>query len=202
MPLKVEMTGKRFNRFLVLKEGGRANDGKVMWVCQCDCGTIKEVSGSELRGGGTRSCGCLASEFTVSRNKTHGLSSMPEYGVWKGIKKRCFNVKELHYKEYGERGITMCDRWKNSFENFISDMGQRPGDEYTIDRIDFNGNYEPGNCRWVTMKVQGNNKRNNRIIEYRGIKKTLQQWADHLGINVSTLHSRLKVRSVENAFQP
>jgi len=124
------------------------------------------------------------------RNKTHGMRWTREYAAWCAMMTRCTNPNSANYFNYGGRGIKVCDSWK-SFENFYADMGDANG--MTLDRIDVNGNYEPGNCKWSSMKEQGNNKRNNVRIEYCGFDMTAQQWADHTGIGESTIRRRLKL---------
>lgn len=119
------------------------------------------------------------------RNKGNGA-----YSVWILMKQRCLNPKNPAFINYGQRGITVCDRWKHSFDNFLEDMGERPSKLHSIDRIDNNGNYEPLNCRWATRKVQNNNSRNNRYIEFRGQTKTMAQWCEIYKINPTTFYRR------------
>jgi len=202
MPAKINITGLTFGRLTVLSESDlRTKDGKVKWLCRCSCGIEKIISGKELRNGDSRSCGCLERETLLKRNTKHGLSKTPEYHIWKAIKQRCCNIEDHAYKDYGGRGITMCDRWLNSFENFISDMGDKPEGLFSIDRKDNDLGYSPDNCFWATKKEQGKNKRNNRWITHNGETKHLQGWADYFMIPVSTLHSALKVKSFEYLYE-
>lgn len=201
MPKKLDITGQKFNRLLVVQENGRTNDGRVKWLCVCDCGIKTSVSGSELRSGGTKSCGCLASEFIINRNFRHGFSNTDEYSIWKGLKSRCYNPHETYYSHYGGRGISVCEKWLSSFENFISDVGNRPSKLHSIERKDNNGNYEPNNCYWATKKEQASNRRNNRVIYHNGTKMILQQWAEYFKVPVSTLHSQLKVNTFEDIYR-
>lgn len=120
-----------------------------------------------------------------------------EYRAWTSMRSRCFNRNHHKWKNYGGRGITICDRWLKSFESFASDMGQRPGPGYSLDRIDTNGNYEPGNCRWATAREQANNSRSNRVITWNGETLTLTEWARRLGRNAGTLWSQLKIHPPE-----
>lgn len=123
----------------------------------------------------------------------HRKTGTPEHLAWINIKRRCYNQKNASYPAYGGRGIVMCDRWKNDFLAFLDDMGSRPSDQHSIDRIDVNGNYEPGNCRWAVNSTQCNNKRNNVMLTHEGKTQTLSQWAKELGINVDTLWRRINV---------
>ncbi len=177
--------GTKHGRLLILsvekREKGR------FYHCLCDCGTNKLIQDSALRR--TLSCGCLNAELKKSRIK-HGMKRSPKYSVWGGILTRCDNEKDLNYKKYGARGITICDRWRK-FENFYSDMGKRPSANYSIDRIDNSKGYFKENCRWATLIVQANNKTNNRMIEYNGKTQPLSQWAREVGIGRNALKLRL-----------
>lgn len=201
MPKKIDLTGKVFERLTVLAENPiRSNDGKVKWDCICICGNTLTTSGGNLRTGDTRSCGCLEYDMLVLRNLKHGKSKTSEYTIWKGVIRRCYNKNDTFYHYYGGRGIAVCDSWRNSFESFLKDMGERPTITHSIDRRDNNGNYEPENCYWATKKQQGSNKRNNRVISHNNRSMILQDWADHFKIPVSTLHSSLKVNSFDVVF--
>lgn len=155
---KIVLSGKRFGRLVVIKQD-EGKHHKPHWLCRCDCGVEIIVSGSHLRGGITQSCGCLRSEVLIERSTKHGGYGTPEYNSWCAMIQRCTNPKKIDYENYGGRGITICERWRDNFEYFLSDMGYRPGPEYSIDRIDVNGNYEPLNCRWATAKEQRANQR-------------------------------------------
>lgn len=164
--------GEKFNLLTIVKEldyeiqyckGKPSKIRKVL--CACECGNSIEIRLTSLKTGYAKSCGCLTriqSKKNLDR-KTHGMSKSRIYNVWSAMKERCYDKRNKSYKNYGGRGIKVCDRWLNSFENFYQDMGERPSSEYSIDRIDVNGDYEPSNCKWSTAKEQANNRRNGHI---------------------------------------
>lgn len=191
------MIGKRFGKLVVVSEGTkRKGDRQSRWICQCDCGnTTHPINGYDLRNGHTQSCGCLHKE-TMSKNKTtHGKSKTKAYNIHQGIKARCFNPKERFYGSYGGRGITVCDEWKDDFQAFYDYVSKLPHfDEegYSLDRMNNNGNYEPGNVRWATSSEQGNNKRNCHKIEFNGKTHSITEWSKQTGIKRETIYYRLK----------
>jgi hypothetical protein len=186
-----DLTGKRFGRLMVIKRAMNYKRYKeALWLCQCDCGNQTVVAAGHLRDGHTKSCGCLTTEKKVERNTTHGMSKTPIYNIWQLMRIRCNNPNNPGYRYYGDRGIRVCERW-NDFENFLEDMGIPPNSDYSIDRIDNDGNYEPGNCRWANKFQQANNRRINRKIEFRGECLTIAQWARKIGVLDSTLRLRL-----------
>lgn len=169
---RIDLTGQRFGR-LTVQNYSHSIRGLAIWNCECDCGSSTTTRGSELRKGTTLSCGCLRKEITSERFTRHGRCQTRMYSIWSDMKKRCDNPNHKHYDKYGGRGIAYCERWKD-FTNFYEDMHATYQDHLTIDRIDFNGNYEKGNCRWTTMDVQWNNTRKCVFIEIDGIRDTVK----------------------------
>jgi len=171
---------------------------KGKWLCKCECGNEKEITTSSITSGKTKSCGCLSSRHTVGeRRTTHGRSSRnnrcPEYAAWNAMKTRCDDSNREYYKNYGGRGIAVCDRWKDSFEFFFADMGLRPSSDHSLDRYpNNNGNYEPNNCRWATRAEQRRNQRDAFIVEYKGSKKPLADFCEDLSISYKLVWGRLK----------
>jgi hypothetical protein len=162
---RIDLTGQRFGRLVTIcATSERAVGGSILWRCRCDCGTNVNASCANLRRGAVASCGCLQRDWTKSgkANFKHGYAhsgaESSEFNIWCTMKARCFNPNSEKFPDYGGRGITVCERWLNSFENFLADMGPRPEGK-TLDREQVNGNYEPGNCRWATPKEQRANQR-------------------------------------------
>jgi len=171
--------------------------------CPCEvCGKIRLVTLSEVAKGHGKYCSdtCRNSGITI-----HGESSQksksPEYMAWKSIKTRCLNPKAKNYANYGGRGITICDSWRDSFPAFLSDVGRRPSPQHSIDRKDnVNGHYEPGNVRWATAMEQANNRRNNRLITFRGVTQCASVWARMIGVSQGCMSRRLKLWDLERAL--
>jgi len=186
----IDLTGKVFGRLTVIRRSENSTIGKVKWLCKCLCGNEKSVTSNHLQSGHTKSCGCFHTEQIKKATTRHGMRHSLIYSVWSSMVMRCTCEKDQGYKYYGARGITVCDKWL-TFNGFYEDMkiGYEKG--LTLDRKDVNGNYEPLNCKWVTMKEQCNNRRDNHNLTYNGKTQTISQWADELGINQGTLYSRL-----------
>lgn len=185
-----DLTGKQFGRWIVVElwtvvVQGIAPPKKLLWLCQCACGTRSVVAGADLRGRRSlqcRSCGSM----------THGLSHLPEYKVWEGIKCRCKCPSATGHSRYGGRGISVCDAWLTSFEAFYRDMGPRPTPKHTLERIENDGPYSKANCRWDTRTAQMRNTSSNHLVTFNGKTQCLQEWAEEVGLNKSTLRKRLK----------
>ncbi|MBR6613181.1 MAG: hypothetical protein IKK84_00250 [Clostridia bacterium] len=197
----IDLTNEIIGRLTVIERV--ENIGKcTMWKCKCECGKEVVIRQPDLRSGRTQSCGCLHSEQLSLRNTTHNLSKTKLCSIWRSMKGRCLNPKDQAYKNYGGRGVTICEEWSNNFVAFYNwAINNGYSEELSIDRIDNNGNYEPSNCRWATRKVQANNKRDNHYLIYNGKSQTISQWANELNIKPHTILRRLNLGwSVERAL--
>lgn len=189
-----EILRSTFGRWTVLSYVGKSGHDHV-FSCICSCGKTKEVIYGNLRKKKSLSCGCYSNDFHRERLTTHGKSKMSEYTVLKGIVRRCTDPSQLGFKNYGGRGITVCDEWigDGGVEKFLAHVGKRPTMKHTIDRYPNNdGNYEPGNVRWATRKEQDRNKRNNHFYTHDGVSKTLADWADGAVCNKYAFRSIIK----------
>lgn len=184
-----KLEGMIFGRLTVLAQVENTKDGHKKWLCLCSCGVEVKVCGSSLIGGSTKSCGCLRGDIAKECNSSHKMSGSRTYTTWQSMKRRCNLPKDKDYKNYGARGIKVCNRWSESFDKFLEDMGDRPIG-MSIDRIDVNGDYEPDNCRWTSFRGQANNRRNTVFITYDGITLSLSDWADELSIPQATIWTR------------
>ena len=190
----IDLKGQRFGCLKVLSMAGERKFGKVVWLCKCDCGNLHKVISCNLKNGSTVSCGCVNKARVLKGNYKHGMHKSRIYNIYICMKERCFNPKATSYKDYGGRGITIFPEWlgENGFINFYKwSLANGYSDKLSIDRIDSNGNYEPNNCRLETSKTQNNNTRKNRVIYYGGQSHSVSEWAEIMGINRSTLNSRL-----------
>lgn len=194
MPKLQDLTGQVFGQLMVLERVPNVGIA-TMWRCRCSCGVEVTIRARSLRVGDTRSCGCLLRSVAEDKARRlftkHGGSASPEYKVWKLMKDRCLNAKNRQYKDYGGRGITVFGPWRDSFESFLADVGPRPSARFTIERIDNNKNYEPGNVRWATRLEQNRNKRNTRKVFFKGEQVPLMTLAERFGLPPHTLRDRL-----------
>lgn len=199
-----DLTGLRFGRLVVMSQKGTDIHRNKLWECKCDCGNIATVRAPVLKNGVTQSCGCLMNEVRKTSGTSHGLSNTHIYHAWQSMIARCCYESSPSYKDYGARGITICDKWRNSFETFYKDMGPRPTPHHTVERRENDKGYSKENCYWATKAEQANNRRSNILYEYCGEVKTLKQWCDILGLQYSGVYHRIKVLgwSFENAIQP
>ena len=201
--------GDRINRWTVIKEveneSGSSNFEDKRFLCRCDCGTERILRYKSLAYKTSKSCGCYMREFNSKNRRKFPEDTVKSriYTIWNGIKCRCYTKSSISYKRYGEKGITMCDEWRNDFMTFYNwSIANGYADNLTIDRIDSKGNYEPSNCRWVTYKQQANNTSSNVSITFNGETHTLAIWGDILGIQPQTLNYRINHAkwSIEKAF--
>lgn len=186
MPRKLELSGAVFGRLTVTDSSSVDRCGKVQWVCRCSCGNIVSVVGSKLKSGYTKSCGCLALEVRTK----HGNSRKSEYRIRLTMIQRCHNPKSRQYKDYGGRGITVCERWRESFDAFYADMGQRPSKDHSLERVDNNSGYCKENCKWATRKEQSRNMRSNVLLFCDGQPITVTDWASEAKVKRNTVYSR------------
>lgn len=201
MPPFKDLAGKRFGRLIAIEPIHGDRKHPLKWKCKCDCGRIVEIGSQALREVVTRSCGCYSHDVKAMSKFKHGMSGTRIYHVWEGIIDRCNNENSPSYKNYGGRGIKVCDEWREPTEFINWGFLNGYSDNLTIDRIDVNGNYCPENCRWITNKEQQRNKRNNIYIEYNGERMVLQDWSEKIGIKPQIIKARLDRNwSIEEAL--
>ncbi len=197
------MKGKRFGKLTVICHDGEDGQGRKLYLCKCDCGNERTLRLESLTYGTCiKSCTRCTMLIKATKVTRHGMFKSPTYKSWQSMKTRCTNTIDKNFEHYGARGITVCDRWLNSFENFYEDMGDRP-EGLSLDRIDNNGNYEKSNCKWSTRTEQGRNQNSNRIVTYNGkdmcLMEAVERYSKH---QYSTVHSRLRVGwSIEDALE-
>lgn len=182
----LELAGRRFGKLLVVERADREGKKRARWLCRCDCGNETKPTATDLNTGETRSCGCLRRETM----QTHGRHATREYTSWESMIQRCENPSCKEFGAYGGRGISICVRWRRSFVDFLSDMGPRPPGT-SIDRVNNNGNYEPGNCRWATKREQQRNLSTNRTVIMDGRKITIAEAAPLVGLSPHTVYNRI-----------
>lgn len=189
-----DLSGMRFGRMSVI-ERAENRGRRVRWLCVCDCGERRLVASDCLVTGNTKSCGCARTESLVSRNKasaTHGMCESTEHNSWNAMISRCYRESAASHRRYKSLGIKVCDRWRESFSAFLEDMGPKPSPDHTIDRVNYFGDYEPGNCRWATWKEQARNKITNVRVKAFGKTKCLADWAEYTGVKRCTVNRRNK----------
>lgn len=186
MPKLIDISSQKFHRLTVLSH----IYGTAFWICKCDCGKEVKCASSALRFGRFKSCGCLSRERTAERMRKHGMYKTQEFRAWRSAKSRCFNKNSPRWGDYGGRGISMCQEWVKDFAAFFNHIGVKPPNT-SLDRIDVNGHYEPGNVRWATRQMQDSNRRCSRIIEAFGVVKTLQEWHFLTGLSCNAISSRI-----------
>ena len=187
----IDRLGEVHGKLTVVARASNNKHGKARWVCQCACGNTAVVEGASLKTGKTTSCGCYRLQQNIAACKTHGGSYYPEYASWAGMFDRCTNVENPSYRNYGGRGLSVCEEWED-FHVFLESVGRRPTMAHSLDRIDNNIGYFPGNCRWATHKEQGRNRRTNHLMRYEGEHLPLICVAERSGISASSLSTRLR----------
>ncbi len=211
MPGKaLDLEGKRIGKLKVIKRIENSKNGQSRWLCECECGNEKIISSGMVSDKRAKMCcnECMGKRKYIHVNGKlyymHGMKNTPLYKIWASMKIRCQNKCANRYERYGGRGITICHEWTNengfmNFYNWAIKNGYKDG--LSLDRINVNGNYEPSNCRWITMKEQQNNKSNNHLLTYNGKTQTISQWEEETGIKYATIYARLKYGwSVERAL--
>jgi len=193
-----DIAGLVFGKLSVVSYDKQNKHGASLWLCRCECGVEKVVSSNDLKTGNTVSCGCHRSQALASgraalhkASKTHGKSKTREHHTWQNMIYRCHTESCPGFFRYGGKGIAVCQRWRDSFEAFLEDMGPRPHGSYSVDRIDGNGNYEPGNCRWATKQEQAINRKSTVMLEHNGETRTLTEWAKIVGLPKGTVSRRI-----------
>lgn len=188
----VDLTGQKFGSLTVIEALGPQKGG-FYYLCKCDCGANKAIRGSHLTSGKIKSCGCQHAALVSVARRKHGKTGTSVYVTWAGMNARCYCVTNHAYSDYGGRGITVCDRWRESFENFLADMGEPPSEQHTLDRIANDGPYSPENCKWSTKVEQAANRRSTQLVTFQGTTQSIAAWSRETGIGYGTLHMRLRI---------
>jgi hypothetical protein len=190
----IDLLGQKFGRLTVLSRSQNSEQGKTQWTCLCECGNQKTVLGDSLRSNKTTSCGCYRKQV-VGKNAPikHGKTHTRLFRIWSGMKSRCYAKTNNSYKNYGYRGIVICDEWRYNFQNFYKwAMTNGYADNLTIDRTNVNGNYEPANCKWATYQQQENNRRDTVFLNICGCRKPITEWSEMVGIGSATIEWRIR----------
>jgi|ERR1700722_2476405 len=194
MPNKINLIGQKFNKLMVIELTDKKTFRQRVWKCVCDCGSFAYITSHQLNKSIKTDCGCGNSERISAAHVRHGhcknKSSTTTYVSWQNMRARCLDSTNEHFNDYGGRGISICERWVCSFDNFLADMGERPKG-MTLDRVITEGDYTPTNCRWATAKQQARNRRNNILIEIRGETKCLAEWCEIYGLNPDAILNRI-----------
>lgn len=192
MTRPLDLTNRRFGKLTAIKQVGNDKHGCKLWQCKCDCGNTTIVATPSLTSGNTKSCGCLSSENAANRNFKHGMKNSRIYYIHQGMKQRCMNPNHHSYKDYGAKGIMVCDEWKNfdSFREWAMSNGYT--ESMTIDRIDNSRGYSPDNCRWISAFKQASNRKSNHYVTWKGETHTLAEWSRITGIRSEKIRYRLK----------
>lgn len=188
-----DLTNLTFGLLRVLDFAGRDAHGRARWHCQCECGGEAVSEAYNLKSGNTTSCGCVHRERVLAASRTHGQKGSPLYQRWKGMKQRTSDPNDKQFADYGGRGIKVCERWM-SFERFAADMGPTFREGLSLERIDVDGDYSPGNCTWITIAEQQRNKRTTIRVTFRGQTKPLVEWCELLGLNPKSVRQRIRRR--------
>ena len=191
----MDLAGQRFGRWTVIRRVESGAQGRVRFLCLCDCGTECVVYSNNLRSGRSTGCGCRRKEALRISRLVHGKKGTAEYEAWVALRRRCHDATNSGFAGYGGRGITVCERWDGprGLENFLADMGRRPSPDHSLDRVDNDGPYSPENCRWATRSEQQRNTRRNHVITMDGRSLTVAEWSHVTGISFTTICGRLRL---------
>lgn len=206
MGRNIDLIDRDFGRLLVVAKSPSKGKNSC-WICRCECGNTKIIRADLLLKGVTTSCGCRAREVASALMRRHGMSKTPEYIAYQSMKSRCDDPNNVAYPSHGGRGISVCEMWQNSFENFYADMGPRPSKKHSLDRKNNDGNYEPDNCRWATASMQARNMSRNRMVTIDDVSFCVADWCDLMGIdrhkpyNMLYWNKRSGIASIDEAVE-